>query len=150
MALIISIFFHYWIINIFSDQSDKWKYQEEKKETVISARLEFLASDSFSLLIAENPNQNLDEHNTSLETISTEKEIITQRDLSSENISKEERFNIEYNLSEMKEITDEQLPSYEQKSTEQDGTSNNQEIEDSQKTPDNILTENKVDQDKED
>src|SRR5690554_5815657 len=91
IALIISIFFHYWIINIFSDQSDKWKYPEEKKETVISARLEFLASDSFSLLIEENPNQNLDKHNTPLETISTEKEIITQKDLPSENISKEEQ-----------------------------------------------------------
>ena len=149
IALIISIFFHYWIINIFSDQSDKWKYPEEKKETVISARLEFLASDSFSLLIEENPNQNLDKHNTPLETISTEKEMITQKDLPSENISKEEQYGIEYNLSEMKEIIDEQLPSYKYKSTEQNGTSNSQEIENRQKTPDNILTDNKVDQDKE-
>ena len=49
----------------------------------------------------------------------------------------------------MKEIIDEQLPSYKYKSTEQNGTSNSQEIENRQKTPDNILTDNKVDQDKE-
>lgn len=151
MALIISIFFHCWIINIFSDLSDKWEYPEERKEIVLSAKLEFLASDSSSLLIEENPNQNLDEHNLPLETISIEEEMIAQKEqgLPSEDIVKEEQYDIEYTLSEAEEITDEQLPSSGDKSTEQDSTLNSQEIENSQEAPDTILTENKVDQGKE-
>lgn len=149
IALIISLLFHYWIINIFSDLTDRWKYLEEKKEIILSARIEFLAPNSFSQAIEKNSAQYLIENSLSPEVIS--KEVREKVESQTEDIEEKKNHNHKQNLTESKEIANEQilpLP-HKDRLKEQDNTQNVQKIKDIQGTNDSILTKNIDEKEKE-
>lgn len=130
IALIISLLFHYWAIMIFSNISGSWQYQEEKREIVLSASIEFLKSDSLSLPFGkEDSDIYLNEPTYYSETISTEEVVFEQEDIQTENIIKDKTYDTEQGLLETKEVVVEHTSSHNSKIDEQDNKEKKQDTE---------------------
>jgi TonB family protein len=130
IALIISSLFHYWAITLFSNISVSWQYQEEKREIVLSASIEFLKSDSLSLPFGkEDSDIYLNEPTYYSETISTEEVVFEQEDIQTENIIKDKTYDTEQESLERKEIIVEQTSPDNSKIDEQDNKEKKQDTE---------------------
>jgi len=130
IALIISSLFHYWAITLFSNISVSWQYQEEKREIVLSASIEFLKSDSLSLPFGkEDSDIYLNEPTYYSETISTEEVVFEQEDIQTENIIKDKTYDTEQGLLETKEVVVEHTSSHNSKIDEQDNKEKKQDTE---------------------
>ncbi|OGD15351.1 hypothetical protein A2V47_06640 [Candidatus Atribacteria bacterium RBG_19FT_COMBO_35_14] len=143
IAIIISLLFHLWVMNIFSDISVRWDYQEEKGQTIISARVEFFASNSFSQPVEESINQYLKDDSVASEIISEEKEIVEQKKAQMENVKEGNVQKAEDNLSETTEISNKQEIFQNNELIEQDDEQIIQEEDDTQEADDYISHENK-------
>ena len=143
IAIIISLLFHLWVMNIFSDISVRWDYQEEKGQTIISARVEFFASNSFSQPVEESINQYLKDDSVASEIISEEKEIVEQKKAQMENVKEGNVQKAEDNLSETTEISNKQEIFQNNELIEQDDEQIIQEEDDTQEADDYISPENK-------
>lgn len=130
IALIISSLFHYWAITLFSNISVSWQSQEEKREIVLSASIEFLKSDSLSLPFGkEDSDIYLNEPTYYSETISTEEVVFEQEDIQTENIIKDKTYDTEQGLLETKEVVVEHTSSHNSKIDEQDNKEKKQDTE---------------------
>jgi TonB family protein len=130
IALIISLLFHYWAITLFSNISVSWQSQEEKREIVLSASIEFLKSDSLSLPFGkEDSGIYLNEPTYYSETISTEEVVFEQEDIQTENIIKDKTYDTEQGLLETKEVVVEHTSSHNSKIDEQDNKEKKQDTE---------------------
>ncbi len=130
IALVISSLFHYWAIMIFSNISGSWQSQEEKREVVLSASIEFLKSDSLSLPVGkEDSDIYLNEPTYSSETISTEEVVFEQEYLQAEYPVQEKTADIEQNLLETEKNIVDQVSSHNSKIDEQDDKEKEQDTE---------------------
>lgn len=130
IALIISLLFHYWAITLFSNISVSWQSQEEKREVVLSASIEFLKSDSLSLPVGkEDSDIYFNEPTYYSETISTEEVVFEQEYLQAEYPVQEKTVDIEQNLLETEENIVDQVSSHNSKIDEQDDKEKKQDTE---------------------
>lgn len=119
IAIIISLLLHIWAINIFSIIADKWNYQEEKKEILLSARMEFFVSNSSSQSVEENINQPLKDDGVISEIVPDEKDMIKQAEFQPTNGRRKQDQSVEDNLLERKETVKEETILQKNEPTEQ-------------------------------
>ena len=149
IAIIISLLLHIWAINIFSIIADKWNYQEEKKEILISARMEFFVSNSSYQSVEENINQPLKDDRVISELAPDEKEMVEQAEFQPINGRREQDQNVEDNLLERKETAKEEAIPQKNEPKEQcdepilQDKDSIREVENIQQVADNILSEKK-------
>ncbi|HOF03387.1 MAG TPA: TonB family protein [Atribacterota bacterium] len=75
ITLFISIFFHYWLINTFSEPFKKIALLEETEVLPASVRMEFVKPRSTAMPMEEKSNSSLAENNAPLEITSAKEEL---------------------------------------------------------------------------
>lgn len=143
IAIIISILFHLWIINICSDISGRRNYQDEREEIIFATRIKFYTPHSLHQPVEEDGDHYPNNSSQTLDIIPEENEIIEQKESQTENIREEQIYNIENYLSEIKETAKKQVILQRNEIKEEDDKKIIPDRFDIQGEDNNILPENK-------
>jgi TonB family protein len=110
ITLIISIVFHLWAINIFSNIFGIWEDQEKKEQSIISTKMVLLTSNSFSHPAGKIADQYFQQDKEDSEIIIAENIIMGQKKILVENIEEEKNIKIDGNLPKAEKMIEQQEP----------------------------------------